>query len=320
MRQTPPAEWAEQQALFLGYPSHADLWQEDLEPARAEVAALATQLAHSVAVKLLVCGDDAARAATAAIGDKARIIDLPFGDIWLRDTGPIFLSADQAVHFRFNGWGGKYQLAGDTTIGAAMARHIGAHACAVDSILEGGAIEYNGAGLLLTTEQCLLNPNRNPGWTRAEAERILADALGIRRIVWLGDGLLNDHTDGHIDNLARFVDAQTVAVPESWTEDDPNTAVFEDAAQRIRTAGLDMVRIPSVGPFEQDGKLVPATHMNWIIANGQLVVPLYGTASDAPALQAIARAFPRHRVTGLPSSHILTGGGSFHCITQQVPA
>lgn len=319
MRQTPPAEWAPQHALFLGYPSHEDLWLSDLDPARAEVAALARQLARTVPVRLVADGAAAVAAANALAGDNIRILDLPFGDIWLRDTGPIFLSPSSAVRFGFNGWGGKFDLPGDDSIGLDMARHAGSELMEFAAILEGGAIEYNGEGLLLTTEQCLLNANRNAGWTKADAEKLLTEALGIQRVVWLGDGLLNDHTDGHIDNLARFVDARTVAVPQSRTNADPNKAVFDDAAQRIEAAGLSVVRLPSVGPYEQDGELVPASHMNWIIANGQLVVPLYGTDSDALIVEALARCFPQHLVTGLPSAHILTGGGSFHCITQQVP-
>lgn len=313
-----PAEWARQRALFTAFPSDGDLWLDDLAPAQAEVAAMVRQLAQTVPVTLLASGAEAARAARAAVGDCAEIHDIRFGDIWLRDTGPLFTGPDSAVRFRFNGWGGKYDLEGDDTVGAHMAGLMAASVDSHDFVLEGGAIESDGQGLLLTTEQCLLNPNRNPGWTRAAAEAALGKALGVRRIVWLGDGLLNDHTDGHVDNLARFVAPGTVAVPAS-ADDDPNAPVFADAAARLRAAGLAVVHVPSVGRFEQDGELVPASHMNWIVANGQVVVPLYGGASDGPAVDAVKRAFPRHKVSGLPASHILTGGGSFHCITQQVP-
>lgn len=319
MTRTPPAEWAPQRALFTAFPSHADLWEEDLAPAQAEVAAMVRQLAETVPVKLLADGAGAVAAAKAAVGGAAEVFDIAFGDIWLRDTGPIFTSAETAARFRFNGWGGKYDLPGDDTVGAHVAGLMSAAVDQVDAILEGGAIEYDGEGLILTTEQCVLNPNRNPGWTKAEAERVLKAALGARRVVWLGEGLLNDHTDGHVDNLARFVAPGTVAIPEAWTADDPNAAVFTDAAERLRASGLAVVGIPSVGAYEMEGELVPASHMNWIVANGQVVVPLYGGPSDAKALTAVRKCFPRHVVTGLPANHILTGGGSFHCITQQVP-
>ena len=319
MTRIAPAEWAPQRALFTAFPSHANLWEEDLQPAQAEVAAMVRQLAKTVPVKLLADGADAVAAARTAVGDAAEVFDIAFGDIWLRDTGPIFTGPDTAARFRFNGWGGKYDLPGDDTVGAHVAGLMAASVDEVDAILEGGAIEYDGQGLILTTEQCLLNPNRNPGWTHADAERVLGKALGARRVVWLGDGLLNDHTDGHVDNLARFVASGTVAIPEAWAADDPNALVFADAAERLRAAGLAVVGIPSVGAYEMDGELVPASHMNWIIANGQVIVPLYGGPSDDKALAAVRRCFPRHLVTGLPANHILTGGGSFHCITQQVP-
>jgi agmatine deiminase len=283
------------------------------------VAALVRQLAETVPVLVLANGAGVA-AARAAVGDVARVEDVLFGDIWLRDTAPIFTGPEACVRFRFNGWGGKYDLAGDDTVGAHVAGLMGAAVDEVDAVMEGGALEYDGGGLLLTTEQCLLNPNRNTGWTRATAEAVLRGALGVRRVVWLGDGLLNDHTDGHVDNLARFVAAGTVALPMATDADDPNAGVFDEARARLRAAGLVVADIPSVGRFEVEGDVVPASYMNWIVANGQVVVPLYGAANDTAAVAAVKRCFPRHKVTGLRANHILTGGGSFHCITQQVPA
>lgn len=319
MQPTPPAEWAPQQAMFLGFPSHPELWRDDLAPAQTEVLALARALGRSVPVLLVACGAPAAARAKAAAIPGVEVLDLPFGDIWLRDTGPVFLSAARAVRFGFNGWGGKYELAGDTGIGADMARHLGATTADFAAILEGGAIEYDGAGTILTTRQCLLNSNRNPGWSEAAAERLLQDALGASRVVWLNDGLANDHTDGHVDNLARFTTSGAVAVPAGAGADDPNGATFDDAANCLQAAGLEVVRLPSVGAYAIDDALVPASHMNWIVANGQVLVPLYGTASDARIVDAVARCFPAHHVQGLAANHILTGGGSFHCITQQVP-
>lgn len=318
MSRIPPAEWAPQRALFVGFPSDPNLWEDDLAPAQAEVAALARRLSDTVTVRLLASGSTAAATARAMVPAGVLIDDIPFGDIWLRDTGPVFTGAAHCVRFRFNGWGGKYDLPGDDTVGAGMAGLMSAAVDRHDFVLEGGAIEYDGGGLVLTTEQCLLNPNRNPGWTKDAAEAALARAIGARRVVWLGDGLLNDHTDGHVDNLARFVGPGTVAVPDVGA-DDPNAAVFADAAERVRAAGLVAVTIPSVGAYEMDGELVPASYMNWIVANGQVIVPLYGAANDEAAVAAVARCFPRHRVTGLRADHILTGGGSFHCLSQQVP-
>ncbi len=320
MTRIPPAEWAPQTALFTAFPSDPDLWADDLAAARDEVAAMVRALSAGVAVQLLADGAEAVAAARAAVGQAATVHDCAFGDIWLRDTAPIFTGAGRAAGFRFNGWGGKYDLPGDAGVAARVAALAGAELAAHDFVLEGGAIEGDGQGLMLTTEQCLLNPNRNPGWTRADAEAALKAALGVRRLVWLGAGLAGDHTDGHVDNLARFVAPGTVALPVAAGADDPNAPVYADARARLRSAGLAVIDMPSVGRHEVAGELVPASHLNWIVSNGQVVVPLYGGASDAEALKAVRRAFPRHRVTGLRADAILTGGGSFHCITQQVPA
>jgi agmatine deiminase len=284
------------------------------------VASLVATLAATVPVHLLASGAEAAAAARAATGAAAEVHDMAFGDIWLRDTGPIFMAEREARAFRFNGWGGKYDLPGDSDLADRVAAEAGAGLTRFDLVLEGGAIDTDGQGLLLTTEQCLLNPNRNPGLDRRDIEAVLRAALGVRRVVWLGEGLANDHTDGHVDNLARFVAPGTVAIPVAAGPDDPNAAAFADARARAADAGLLVLDMPSAGRFELGGEIAPASHMNFVIANGQVVVPLYGGASDQAAVRALARAFPRHKVTGLPSVHLLSGGGSFHCITQQQPA
>jgi len=170
----------------------------------------------------------------------------------------------------------------------------------------------------VTTEQCLLNPNRNPRMDRTEIESHLRRDLGIDEVLWLGDGLLNDHTDGHVDNLARFVGPRTLALPEPG-RDDPNRAVLVDARDRARDFGLELVMIPSAGRVEREGELVPASHMNFYVCNAVVVVPTYGVPSDEAAVAAIGACFPGRRAVGLRADHILTGGGSFHCITQQQP-
>ncbi len=189
-----------------------------------------------------------------------------------------------------------------------------------DWVFEGGAIDVNGSGLGVTTEQCLLNPNRNPGMDRAEIEARLKRDLGIDRLLWLGDGLANDHTDGHVDNLARFVAEGVIALPEPAGEDDPNAAVFADAKLRAEAFGLTVVPVPSPGIVLRDDEVIPASYMNFYIGNATVVVPLYGAANDEAAVAAIAGIFPTRNVVGFRADHILTGGGSFHCISQQIPA
>jgi agmatine deiminase len=165
----------------------------------------------------------------------------------------------------------------------------------------------------------LLNPNRNPGLSKEVVEQRLKRDLGANRVVWLGDGLINDHTDGHVDNLARFVAPGRVAIPEA-VPDDPNAAAYADAAEALLDADLEVVAIPSPGLIERDGEIIPASYMNFYIGNAAVVVPQYGAANDFAAVEAIQALFPDRKAIGLRADHILTGGGSFHCISQQVPA
>ena len=328
---TVPAEWAPHRAMWLGFPSHAELWQEDLAAAQTEVAALARALAGPGAerVKLMTGHPDGEAAARELLGgvDGVEIVAGRFGDIWLRDTGPIFgAGGHDAQAFRFNGWGGKYELEHDDTVAAQIAEASGARLHLHDFILEGGAVDHDGEGTVLTTTQCLLNRNRNPGWDLAAAERALGAALGAQKVLWLGEGLLNDHTDGHVDNLARFVAPGVVACPVAWGRGDPNAQVYDETARALSqmtdAAGrkLEVVRIPSPGFVDDgDGKPVPASHMNFLIANRAVVAPIYEDQPGEFALEALKHIFPDREVIGLSSSAILTGGGSFHCITQQEP-
>ena len=321
MTMPPPAEWAPHHAVWIGFPSHPELWQEDLDPAREEVAAFARAVHADGRGErvLLVCADDEAADAARALAPFAGIVVEAFGDIWLRDTGPILTGDGTARLFGFNGWGGKYDLPGDDTVGERLAEDRGIDTIRCRWVLEGGAIDGDGTGLAVTTEQCLLNPNRNATLTREQVEKRLASDLGLDRVVWLGDGLLNDHTDGHVDNLARFVAPGRVALPEG-AENDPNWRIYQDAGNRLRGAGVEVVTVPSPGRVLRDGEIIPASYMNFYLGNAAVVVPVYGAPNDAAAVAAIGAIFPNREVVGLRADHILTGGGSFHCISQQIPA
>ena len=317
----PPAEWAPHKAVWIGFPSHPELWEDDLDPARSEVVAFARAV-HAEGrgeTVILVAADAEAGAAASAMAPFAEVVVEPFGDIWLRDTGPIVLGTGEARDFGFNGWGGKYDLPGDDTIGLRLAKQRGKPVGYCNWVLEGGAIDGDGTGVVVTTEQCLLNPNRNPTLDKAQIEARLRDDLGLTRVVWLGDGLLNDHTDGHVDNLARFVAPGRLALPEA-AENDPNWQVYQHAARDAHAAGLEVVTIPSPGRVLRDEEVVPASYMNFYIGNAAVVVPLYGSENDAAAVAAIQPLFPDREAVGLHADHILTGGGSFHCISQQIPA
>jgi len=326
-----PAEWSAHRALWVGFPSHAELWEDDLGPAQEEVAALAQALAGPGAeqVKVLVGDEEALEAAAALLGAVAGVEIVPgvFGDVWLRDTGPIFNAPGQAAAFAFNGWGGRYLLEGDDKVADQIAAASDATLTLYDFVLEGGALDHDGQGTVLTTRQCLLNPNRNRGWREGDAERALADALGARKVIWLDQGLMNDHTDGHVDNLARFVAPGVVACPVAFGPDDPNAAAYDAAARALAESTvingepLKVVRVPSPGRIKgDDHRVTPASHMNFVIANGAVIVPLYEARAGAWAIEALESLFKDRPVIGLPSRALLTGGGSFHCITQQVPA
>ena len=324
MTSVPLPEWAPHEAVWIGFPSDPKLWLEDLAPAQAEVAAFAAAVhAEGAGEQVwLVAADEAAAAEARRLAPFATVIVEQFGDIWLRDTAAIVTgSAEErrAQGFGFNGWGGKYDLPGDDSIGERLANATGLSYAKSDWILEGGAIDGDGSGKFLTTEQCLLNPNRNPGFGKEDVEERLKRDLGATGTVWLGDGLANDHTDGHVDNLARFVGPGRVVIPEA-EPDDPNADVYADAAERLLDADLHVIAIPSPGLVgDEDGKAIPASYMNFYIGNAAVVVPLYGAPNDDVAVAALQDIFPDRKVLGLRADHILTGGGSFHCISQQVP-
>jgi agmatine deiminase len=324
-----PAEWSPQQWLWIGFPHLADEWQGFLPAAQAEIAAFARAVAQAGQPARLVCRDEASAAiARELAGASVDVRIHTYGDIWLRDTGPLVVAGNgadlRAQLFGFNGWGGKYVMPGDTEIGRALAEEASLPAAMADWVLEGGAIDVDGTGLGVTTEQCLLNVNRNPHLSREDIEQRLSRDLGIDRLLWLGDGLINDHTDGHVDNLARFVAPGTLAVPVPRGNDDPNAAKYASARARAEAFGLTVVEIPSPGLVERvdvegEMKIQPASHMNFAITSKAVIVPIYGGPSDQPAVDAIAACFPDRQTIGLRADAVLAGGGSFHCASQQMP-
>jgi agmatine deiminase len=329
-----PAEWAPQKAIWTAWPADAAEWNGDLETPRRDVAALIAALnAAGNRVRLLANGDEAEASARATVGNTAEVIPAKYGDIWLRDTGPIFARRNAralALRFTTNSWGGKYDLPDDATVGDDIARLAATPVRRFDFVLEGGAVDHDGEGTILTTRQTLLNPNRN-GWTKAAAEQALDEAFGARKVIWIDEGLKNDHTDGHIDNIARFVAPGRVVCQAPAGPEDPNTETLDAIARALEAATdaagrkLDVVRIPGVGLYRNAlGDVAPASHMNFIIADGVVVVPVYETATQDTALEALQTVFPTRKVVGISSRGLLgsgsAGGGSFHCITQQEPA
>lgn len=318
-------EWAPQDWLWIGFPHDESEWPGHLGLAQEQLAAFANAVADSGQEVRLLVRDEANEArAQELVNAGVKLERRTYGDIWLRDTGPLVVTNDTgervAKRFRFNGWGGKYEMPGDETIGEELARDAGLPLATCDWVLEGGAIDADGTGLAITTEQCLLNPNRNPGMSRSDVEERLHRDLGFDRVLWLGKGLINDHTDGHVDNLARFVAPGTIALPLATGGDDPNAAIYADAKERAEAFGVTIRDIPSPGRIERDGQIEPASYANFAITTNLVVVPTFGSPHDKDGVAAIAELFPDRDTIGLPADAVLAGGGGFHCASQQMPA
>lgn len=323
MTLTMPPEWHPQRWLWIGFPHDPVEWPGFLDRAQEQIAAFASAVADSGQEVRLVVRDEANRTRAAALCSAAVKLEVRrYGDVWLRDTGPLVVqdgARQVARRFGFNGWGGKYLMDGDQEIGADLAQSAGLRVERCDWILEGGALDGDGTGLVVTTEQCLLNPNRNPELSRSDIEARLARDLGYDRVLWLGEGLINDHTDGHVDNLARFVAPNVLALPRATGPDDPNAAIYADAKRRAGAFGVTVREVPSPGRVETDGRIEPASYMNFCITSHLVVVPTYGTRHDADGVAAVQELFPDRAVVGILADAVLAGGGSFHCASQQMP-
>ena len=322
-------EWQRHDAIWAGWPHIRGEWGNLFEDARAQIGVFLKELCKVTPVKV-ACGSREAYDSALSMFEreieagKISLHTLPTGDIWLRDTGPIFAQTEGtpcALTFKFNGWGGKYIMPGDTMTAGAIAGVEQVSARKHNFILEGGAIDLDGAGRLLTTRQCVLNPNRNAYWDEATAEAALKITFGVSQVVWLGDGLANDHTDGHVDNIARFIGEGRAVCQSPSGVDDPNTETLRAIEADLRAAGLDVVTIPSPGLIQdRDGDAIPASHMNFLISNGHVFLPIYDELYSQAAVIALGEAMPDHVIVPLHARAILSGGGSFHCMTQQVPA
>ncbi|HZU83601.1 MAG TPA: agmatine deiminase family protein [Polyangiaceae bacterium] len=326
-----PAEWAPHAATWVAWPSHDDLWREHIAGARAAFARLVAEIARGERVEVLVPDEARERLARAALaGERVRFHRVPFGDVWLRDTAPLFVVGQggqvAAARFAFNGWGGKYVLEHDDAVAERVAALAGVRSFERPFVLEGGAVDVDGEGTVLTTRQCLLNRNRNGPVDEATAERALRDGLGADRVLWLDEGLRNDHTDGHVDTIARFVRPGVVVLMEPRSGDDPNRdtlrALIAQASRLSDARGrrLELALVPSPGLVPgHDGRPAPASYVNFYVANASVIVPTYGSPWDAEAVERIGALFAGRRVVGVDARAVLTGGGAFHCVTQQQP-
>jgi agmatine deiminase len=318
-----PAEWARHERTLMAWPTRLDLWGDQLEAARTEYAATANAIAAFEPLTVVCATPDEAAQARAALTAAAEVIELPMDDSWLRDCGPIFVVGDgrrAGVHFGFNSWGGKFEpWDRDAAVGALLVEHVGDRCYTAPFVLEGGSIAVDGEGALLTTEECLLQPNRNPGMSREEIEAGLREHLGAETIVWLGHGLVEDRdTDGHVDMIAAFTRPGEVLL-QTLEAGSPSHERMADNRARLVAAGLEVVDFPILPKVEVAGEEVTVAHLNLYLCNGAAIVALAGVGTDDEALERIGAAYPGREVVGVPGRVIAYGGGGPHCITQQVP-
>jgi len=335
-----PAEWEPHAATWLAWPHNTVTWPDQLAQVQDLFVHMIAALQEHELVHLLV--NEAATAAQVrqrlqrcgTPQERVVVHQWRTADAWLRDSGPIFVTAAPGVapplalhDWGFNAWGGKYaDLLPDNDLPRQIAAYLGVPRFEPGIILEGGSIDVNGRGTCLTTEQCLLNPNRNPHLQRPDIERFLHDYLGVHRVIWLGQGIAGDDTDGHIDDIARFVNPTTVLCALAEDPQDPNYAVLQDNYRRLQAATdqegrpLQVLALPMPGQVGPESARLPASYANFYIANGVVLLPIYDHPNDAKALTLVQDVFADRRVLALPCEPLVWGLGAIHCVTQQQPA
>lgn len=325
-----PAEWSAHRACYMAWPCRADTWKGRLEPARSAYIQVARSIQRFEPVIMLV-PPPAVNEARRRLGEKIEIQPTELDDAWIRDNGPIFVKTPDgrlaAVKFIFNGWGGRYPPYGkDATAPEVLAGRLSVPLYRAPIVAEGGALAVDGVGTLITTESCLLNPNRNPGRTKAEVESALKSYLGVRKVIWLRKGISATQVDGHVDAIAAFARPGTVLAATAPDPVDPNHDSFRENRERLlsetdaRGHPLEVIDLPSPRPRWVEGHSLAATFMNFYVANGGIIAPTFGDPADALALETLRSAFPEREVLGVRCEDIAIGGGDVHCITQQLPA
>jgi agmatine deiminase len=327
-----PAEWAPHAGCWMAWPKRAELWREYLEAARDDYVRVAQAIAGFEPVTLLADPEQAADARSRC-GPSVNVVSMPIDDSWLRDSGPTVVvdpaGRRAAAAFTFNAWGGKYQpFDRDAALGVALAALAGIPAYRSTLVVEGGGFLSDGEGTLITAETCVLNPNRNPGWTKAEADAELRAMLGIKKVIWLPGDATDTETDGHVDGYVAFVKPAAVLCEVVADPEDPRYAIMAENRRVLETETdargrrfelLPIVEAPrSAVPRGQEGYC--RSYVNFYIANGAVIAPAYGIAEDASAALTLRRAYPGREVVLVALNDLFRGGGGIHCITQQQPA
>ena len=324
-----PAEWEPHRATWIAWPHNRADWPGRFAPIPWIYVEIVRQLHRSERVRILTEEEAGPRRMLARAGVDLAQVDFfrfPTDRVWTRDYGPMFVVRGRRPvinNWRFNGWAKYDNWRRDDRVPARAARALGVPLVEPGIVLEGGAIDVNGEGLLLTTEECLLSPvqQRNPGLSRARLERILGRYLGVREVIWLGRGIAGDDTHGHIDDIARFVGPHTVVAAVEEDPGDPNYEPLQENLERLRSRrDLHVVPLPMPSPLVFDGQRVPASYANFYIANRVVLVPTFHDPRDRVALSILAGLFPDREVIGIHSVDLIWGLGTLHCLTQQEPA
>lgn len=326
-----PTEWQKQSAVLMAFPHEKTDWGDDLNGALSPFVRIASTIAYKEPL-IIVCDD--AKKTKELFCDIGNItfVELPTNDTWARDFGPITLCCNgkrKFLDFTFNAWGGKFESALDDAVTKKLVEmgYLWGEYEKVDFVLEGGSIESDGKGTLLTTSKCLLNPNRNPKMSKNEIEEFLKERLHLKRILWLEHGELEgDDTDAHIDTLARFVDENSIAYVACDDESDPHykeLKLMEEELKSFRTIGGEpyrLVPLPLPSPKYKDGRRLPATYANFLITNHSVLLPVYSDEKDAVAKEILAKLFPQKEIVPINCLKLIEQGGSLHCVTMQIPA
>jgi agmatine deiminase len=317
-----PAEWAPHERTLMAWPVREELWGSMLDDAKRDYAEIARAIAAYEPV-LMVARD--AFDARHHLGAEVEVVEMPHDDSWIRDAGPIFVVGGDnriGIDFEFNGWGQKFApWDADNALPERLCEYLGIPRERVEIVLEGGSISVDGEGALVTTEQCLLHPSRNPGLDRDELEDSLRRLLGVERIVWLGRGLVEDEdTDGHVDNVCQFVAPGRVLLQTVADRANPNYAHAQENLRRASDAGLEVVELDLLPYEEVRGRSGVVPYTNFYVCNRAVIVPVADQPTDAEALDRIGACFPGREVVDVPGAVLAEGGGGPHCITQQVPA
>ena len=338
-----PPEWAFHKATWLSWPHKLESWPDHFDPVPAVFLEIASWLSASEEVHINVL-DEAMEREVLALFRNSRHEQLKLeyiflhrianNDAWCRDYGPNYVfrhrdghSEKIIVNWEYNAWGGKYEpFDGDNAVPERIAELQELPLVSPGMVLEGGSIDVNGKGLLLTSEACLLNPNRNPGLSREQIEQRLGTYLGIKKVLWLGDGIIGDDTDGHIDDMARFVNETTVVIAVEENPEDENYKPLQENVERLASytdlSGhpLTVVPLPMPSPVYFKGERLPASYANFYIANTIVLVPLYRCPQDEKAIQILQELFPDRKVVGIDCTDLVWGLGAIHCITHEEPA